>query len=93
MRAAGVPYLQELDNQLCPSVELQEACSPPFSLLRVTSELHEQVIREEDAQGTIRVVNIHSMFCQDSLRTLHCQLQNNSNANPLYKTLSHLQVN
>jgi hypothetical protein len=31
------------------------------------------------------VVNTHSMFCQDSLRTLHCQLQNNSSTNPLYK--------
>ncbi|TVU48587.1 hypothetical protein EJB05_08228, partial [Eragrostis curvula] len=42
------------DNQLCPSIELQEACSLPFSLLRVTSELHEQVIQEGDAQGTVQ---------------------------------------
>ncbi|TVU48577.1 hypothetical protein EJB05_08218, partial [Eragrostis curvula] len=31
-----------------------EACSLPFSLSRVTSELHEQVIQEGDAQGTVQ---------------------------------------
>lgn len=61
-----VPLLQEQDNQLCPSIELQEACSPPFSLLRATSELHEQVTQEVGEQDTVRVVNTHSMFCQSS---------------------------